>query len=79
MINISEVPVPTPVASVDVHKVISKEAAATFVGLSDPTFKRVRLSGEGPRHVQLSKNRIGFRYIDLIQWIEARVSEKGAA
>ena len=45
--------------------VLSEAASARLVNLSLPQFRRLRYTGCGPRHVQLSERRLGYRIGDL--------------
>jgi predicted DNA-binding transcriptional regulator AlpA len=53
-------------------RVLDEVTAAELVGVSRPTWTRMRERGETPPCVQLSKRRIGYRVSDLKAWLEAR-------
>lgn len=63
---------------IDIHRVVSRDVAARFIGVSPATFKRINAEGRGPRRIQLSSHRVGYRYVDLIAWLDARVVSGGA-
>jgi len=53
---------------------ISEREAARYLGLSEPTLRRHRREGTGPRYVRLSANRLGYRPADLDAWLESRLT-----
>jgi len=53
---------------------ISEREAARYLGLSEPTLRRHRRDGTGPRYVRLSANRLGYRPSDLDAWLEERLA-----
>lgn len=57
----------------DDHRVLSEPDAAAYCGLSLVHFRRLRRDQKGPKHVRLSERRIGYRFSDLLSWIEQRV------
>lgn len=52
--------------------VITKPQALVLLGVSRPTLDRMRARGEGPKQVQLSDRRIGYRMRDLRAWLNER-------
>lgn len=58
--------------------VLSKPEIAALIGISIITLRRMRWAGTGPRHVQLSAKRIGYRVADLDAWLDARTSKPAA-
>jgi len=44
-------------------------------GFSRTTGRRIFERGEGPKVIQLSRNRVGVRAIDNLKWQEARVRQ----
>lgn len=47
-------------------------AAAEFLGLSESTLAKLRLSGGGPQYCKLGR-RVVYRRDDLLEWVSARV------
>ena len=60
---------------VEPHRVISEALAAELVGLSLVHFRRLRRQSKGPRFVRLGKHRLGYRLGDVVDWIDARLSD----
>jgi|GEM_PF-6387573 len=56
------------------HRVITEAEAARYCGLSVAHFRRLRKNLQGPRFVQLSVRRIGYRIGDLLAWLDDRSS-----
>jgi predicted DNA-binding transcriptional regulator AlpA len=56
----------------DAVKVVDEKTAAELVGVSLRTWDRMRARGETPPFTKLSERRIGYRLIDLKQWLDAR-------
>jgi hypothetical protein len=52
--------------------VLPKAQARKAANLSTSTWQRLEERGEGCPVTQLSDNRIGYRLIDLIKWLDAR-------
>ncbi len=59
--------------------ILGTVAAAKQLGLGTSTLHKWRVRGVGPRYVELSANRIGYRPEDLDDWVRSRVREPGAA
>jgi hypothetical protein len=53
-------------------RVLTKPQAKKASTLSDRTWDRMESRGEGPPITQLSDNRIGYRLIDFMKWLDAR-------
>jgi len=56
----------------DVDGVMSFPKWAKMAGLSERTGREIIASGDGPKVVQLSPNRIGVRICDHRAWLAAR-------
>lgn len=52
--------------------VVSERQAAAMTGLGYRTLQAMRLSGNGPAFVQLSKRRVGYSVAELERWISER-------
>jgi predicted DNA-binding transcriptional regulator AlpA len=63
-------------------RVLRTPAAAEYVGLSDSTLEKFRLTGEGPQFVRIGVRAVGYRIEDLDAWLSERVrrstSDEGA-
>jgi predicted DNA-binding transcriptional regulator AlpA len=59
-------------------RILGTAAAAAFVGVSVPTWERLRAAGKAPPAVRLSDRRNGYQVAALIAWIEARTERAGA-
>jgi predicted DNA-binding transcriptional regulator AlpA len=59
-------------SDIALRRVVDATAAAEFCGLSVPTWRVMCRSGEGPKAIRLSANRIGWRLSDLIAWLDKR-------
>jgi len=55
------------------NRVRTEPEAAEYCCISLPHFRRMRRCGLGPRFVQLSTRRIGYRLRDLDEWLQERV------
>jgi predicted DNA-binding transcriptional regulator AlpA len=56
----------------DSVRVISRPDTIRLTGLAPRTFDRIEAKGEGPPKTQLSERRIGYRLIDIKEWLDAR-------
>jgi predicted DNA-binding transcriptional regulator AlpA len=56
------------------NHVRSIKDAATILGLSYATLKRMLASGEGPKITRLTQRRIGIQARHIEEWMQARVS-----
>lgn len=54
--------------------VIPKQQAAELMNLSPFTLHRLYRRGEGPKRIQLSTRRVGYRVRDIRAWLEAKAS-----
>ena len=61
----------------DAVRVLSKPQVLKATNLSGRTWERMEARGETPPKTQLSENRIGYRLIDIIKWLDARRREHG--
>jgi predicted DNA-binding transcriptional regulator AlpA len=52
--------------------VLTKPQTQQVVGVSNETWHRLERRGETPPKTQLSDNRIGYRLIDVMKWLDAR-------
>lgn len=57
------------------QRVVDEKTAAEFIGVAPITLERMRKTGVGPCHVQLSSRRIGYRVCHLVHWLDARTSK----
>jgi predicted DNA-binding transcriptional regulator AlpA len=57
---------------VDELKVLTKREAIREVGVSWRTWDRLEADGDTPPKTRLSANRIGYRAIDIKQWLDGR-------
>ena len=53
-------------------RVIDEPTAIEIVGVSPRTWDRMRARGELPPKTRLSTNRIGYRLIDIKEWLDRR-------
>jgi predicted DNA-binding transcriptional regulator AlpA len=62
-------------------RVLRTPGAAEYVGLSDSTLEKFRLTGDGPKFVRIGVRAVGYRIEDLDAWLAERVrrstSDKG--
>jgi predicted DNA-binding transcriptional regulator AlpA len=57
------------------RRVLRREPAAAYIGLSADTLDIARRDGWGPKVIKLGDRAIGFRVCDLDAWLESRVDE----
>lgn len=55
-------------------RVVDEPTAIKIVGVSPRTWDRMRARGELPPKTRLSDYRVGYRLVDLKQWLDARRS-----
>jgi len=55
------------------YRVLSEADAAAYCGLSLVHFRRMRRDQKGPKYVRLTEKRVGYRFRDLLVWLEERV------
>jgi predicted DNA-binding transcriptional regulator AlpA len=56
----------------DLVRVVDEPTAIMLTGVSPRTWDRMRARGETPPITKLSERRIGYRLIDLKDWLDAR-------
>jgi predicted DNA-binding transcriptional regulator AlpA len=54
------------------QRILPFDPAADFLGISNATLRREIDLGRGPKKIQLSARRVGFRVGDLKQWLKER-------
>jgi excisionase family DNA binding protein len=55
----------------DPSKLLSRKAAAVYLGLGESTLRKLLQEGKGPRQRRLGGRIIRFRVSDLIEWLES--------
>ena len=55
---------------------LTEKELSAWLGVSIPNLQRMRSSGNGPRYVQLSPRRIGYRRSDVEGWLTARTTDR---
>jgi hypothetical protein len=63
----------------DLVRVVDEPTAVRLVGLSRDTWTLMRRRGETPPITRLSEKRIGYRIVDLKDWLDARREKPTAA
>jgi predicted DNA-binding transcriptional regulator AlpA len=53
-----------------------RKRAFGLAGVSIPNLQRMRSNGTGPRYVQLSPRRIGYRRSDVEAWLTSRTTDR---
>jgi predicted DNA-binding transcriptional regulator AlpA len=53
-------------------RVMDRAEVIEAVGVSPNTWERMEKDGETPPITKLSKRRIGYRVVDLVEWLDAR-------
>ncbi len=56
------------------HRVLGTKDAAAFIGLSVPTFRRLKDRRIIPMPILLSERRLGWRVGDLADWLDGRAA-----
>jgi predicted DNA-binding transcriptional regulator AlpA len=59
-----------------VDPILVEKQVSAWLGLSLPSLQRMRSNGTGPRFVQLSERRIGYRKSDVETWLAARTTNR---
>jgi predicted DNA-binding transcriptional regulator AlpA len=54
------------------HEILSEREVSNWLGVSAPTLFRLRQHGAGPKFVQLSARRIGYRRSSVEEWLQGR-------
>lgn len=57
-------------------KIIRKPAVKTLTGLSVSTIWRLEHDGQFPRRISLGTRAVGWRYEEVITWLEKRMPKK---
>lgn len=57
----------------ELSKVLNAEVAARYVGLSQSTLAKLRLTGNGPTYCKLGR-RVVYRQKDLDDWLQSRIA-----
>jgi predicted DNA-binding transcriptional regulator AlpA len=63
----------------DAVRVLTRSETVRVLGVSDRTFDRIELAGDGPPKTRLSTGRIGYRVSDLKAWLDRRREGDGRA
>jgi predicted DNA-binding transcriptional regulator AlpA len=53
----------------NIDPVVSESDTAAAINVSTSTLRRMHTRGEGPRRLQLSRRRIGYRLRDIENWL----------
>jgi predicted DNA-binding transcriptional regulator AlpA len=56
----------------DLIRVVDEPTAIMLTGVSPRTWDRLRARGETPPITKLSERRIGYRVVDIKNWLDAR-------
>ena len=59
-----------------IDPLLTEKELSVWVGVSIPNLQRMRSNGTGPRYVQLSPRRIGYRKSDVEEWLTARTTDR---
>ena len=59
-----------------IDPLLTEKELSAWVGVSIPNLQRMRSNGTGPRYVQLSPRRIGYRKSDVEVWLTARTTNR---
>jgi predicted DNA-binding transcriptional regulator AlpA len=59
-----------------IDPLLTEKELSVWVGASIPNLQRMRSNGTGPRYVQLSPRRIGYRRSDVEAWLTARTTDR---
>ena len=59
-----------------IDPLLSEKELSAWVRVSIPNLQRMRSNGTGPRYVQLSPRRIGYRKSDVEGWLTARTTNR---
>jgi predicted DNA-binding transcriptional regulator AlpA len=54
---------------------MTEEQVAKLLTVSVSTVKRLRVSGEGPRSIRISKRVVRYRRQDVLDWMRQRAEE----
>jgi predicted DNA-binding transcriptional regulator AlpA len=56
----------------DLVRVLNRHETYKAIGVDERTFDRMEAAGDAPPKTQLSARRIGYRLIDVQNWLDAR-------
>jgi predicted DNA-binding transcriptional regulator AlpA len=62
-------------AMADEDDLMTEEQVAKLLIVSVSTVKRLRVSGEGPRHIRISQRVVRYRRQDVLDWMRQRAEE----
>ena len=68
----AEIRPPTPAEINPDRRVISKKETAKLIGVSPESLTRWHQTGTGPKRLQLSTRRVGYRVSDIQAWLDKR-------
>lgn len=54
------------------NRMVSTKKAAEYLGITESTLRKWRVSGYGPRYYKISANRVVYDLDDLDMWLESR-------
>jgi predicted DNA-binding transcriptional regulator AlpA len=54
------------------NEILSEREVSRWLGISEPTLFRHRRDGTGPKFIQLSERRIGYRRSAIEEWLKER-------
>ena len=57
----------------DLNSLVDERTAASFLGFTVRALQNWRIRGGGPQFVRVSRRSIRYRWMDLMQWAEARL------
>ncbi len=63
----------------DLVRVLTKPQVLKLTSLSTRTWERMEARGETPPKTYISENRIGYRVVDLKNWLDKRRDHGGEA
>jgi predicted DNA-binding transcriptional regulator AlpA len=55
---------------------LTEKQLSTWLGVSLPSLQRMRSNGTGPKFIQLSERRIGYRKSEVETWLSARTIDR---
>ena len=55
---------------------LTEKELSAWLRVSIPNLQRMRSNGTGPRYVQLSPRRIGYRKSEVESWLTARTTDR---
>jgi predicted DNA-binding transcriptional regulator AlpA len=61
------------------ERLLTEKDLSDWLGVSLPNLQRMRSTGTGPRYVQLSTRRLGYRKRDVEAWLAARTINRVGA